>query len=139
MRCLLTCQASRADSHKTVPRGQRGRIPVSHVGSVLAHVGHVGNGGIQAHSCGKTFPFYVLGIGGWLCAFDPEKGRVGCLYSADLPYAYDKAEEECRDALVGLTDWVLSLSEAEDLVRAEEQRKLLKATRAANPVGWDSV
>jgi hypothetical protein len=81
--------------------------------SVKSHIGHVAGGGIQAHSCGPTFPFYVLGIGDYVGAFDPENGLVGCLYPASLRYAYASAEDDCRIALDGGEIGWRSLRDAE--------------------------
>jgi hypothetical protein len=70
-----------------------------------AHIGHIGNGGIQGHSAGELFPYSVRGVGDTLQAFDGTTGRVGPRYPYDIAddesfrEAHRNAEEDCRQWL----------------------------------------
>lgn len=41
-----------------------------------AHSGHQGDSGIQRHSCGPTYPWYVLGIGDSWVGFNGATGEL---------------------------------------------------------------
>lgn len=73
--------------------------------AVKAHTGHLGTGGIQAHSAGPLFPMMIRGVGDTLQAFDGNTGREGVRYPYDMKVegsfseAYRFAEEDCKQWL----------------------------------------
>ena len=95
MREVTRQEIQNAENQGSLEGGGVGVLEREERGPVQAHVGHVGEGGIQGHSAGRYFPWVIVQTGDNLIHAQHPDGRVTApaAFSEGDPNSYWSAHE----------------------------------------------